>query len=140
MLGPIDFIIVGFEGNKFDGSVLKALTDEIDKGIIRLIDLAVISKDSEGDVATVNLSDYGDKFVVKFYESYASGEKVIADDDIQETADLLENDTAAGLLVIEHLWAKPLKKALLDAGGVLISEGRIHPDAAQELTVENRGD
>ena len=59
-------------------------------------------------------------------------------EDIDEMGDLLENNTAAGLLVIEQLWAKPLKKALLDANGVLVAEGRIHPEAAQEL--DNGGD
>jgi len=54
-------------------------------------------------------------------------------------ADLLESNTSAGMLVIEQLWAKPLKKALIDAKGVLIAEGRIHPDAAAELDQGKEG-
>jgi hypothetical protein len=60
----------------------------------------------------------------------------IDDEDISEMSELLENNTAAGLLVVEQLWAIPLKKALLDANGVLVAEGRIHPDAAAELNKE----
>ena len=55
---------------------------------------------------------------------------------IQKTIDLLVENEAAGLLVVEQLWAKPLKKALIEANGYLIAEGRIHPDAVAELEGE----
>ncbi|MEZ6330751.1 MAG: hypothetical protein R3B12_01915 [Candidatus Saccharimonadales bacterium] len=44
MRGPIDYLVVGFEGNKFDGSVLEALSDAIDKNIIRVIALGFVQK------------------------------------------------------------------------------------------------
>ncbi len=134
MRGPIDYIIVGFEGNKFDGSVLKALGDAIDAGTIDLIALAVISKDKDGAITALDIANVGDAYAVEFATKYKPDSKDITDDDINEMSDLLENNTSAGLLVIEQLWAKPLKKALLDANGVLVAEGRIHPDAAAELS------
>ncbi len=133
MLGPIDYIIVGFEGNKFDGSILKALGDAIDSGVIGLVALAFISKDAEGNVTKLNIDGLGDTAAVEFAAKHPSDPSKVTDDDIDEMADLLENNTAAGLLVVEQLWAKPLKKALIDANGVLVAEGRIHPDAAAEL-------
>lgn len=133
MHGPIDYIIVGFEGNKFDGSILKAIADAIDKGIIGLIALALVAKDSEGNIKKVNIADLGDEYAVEFVEKYKGNDKLVGQDDIEEVSDLLENNTSAGLLVIEQLWAIPLKKALIKAGGVLVAEGRIHPDAAAEI-------
>lgn len=133
MRGPIDYIIVGFEGNKFDGSILKALGDAIDKGIIDLVALALISKDDKGDVTTVDVANLGDSYAVEFATKYNAKGKGVEKDDIDEMSDLLENNTSAGLLVIEQLWAKPLKEALIKANGVLVAEGRIHPDAANEL-------
>lgn len=133
MRGPIDFIVVGFEGNKFDGSILKALGEAVDNGVIGLISLMVISKDTKGNVKTLNIDDIGDDYIVEFAEKYKVTNEQISKDDVDEVADLLENNTSAGILIIEQLWAKPLKKALIDAGGVLVSEGRIHPDAAAEL-------
>lgn len=133
MLGPIDYIIVGFEGNKFDGSIMKALGEAIDKGIIGLVDLALITKDSKGTVTKLNVADLGDQYVVDLVQKQKPAKSQIDKGDIDEMADLLENNTSAGLLVIEHLWAKPLKKAIIDANGVLIAEGRIHPDAVAEL-------
>jgi hypothetical protein len=141
MKGPIDYIIVGFEGNKFDGSVLKALGDAIDSGVIALVTLAIISKDDTGDVTLLDITNLGDDYAVEFATKYTPSEEV-DQDDIDEMSDLLENNTTAGLLVIEQLWAKPLKKAIQDANGLLVAEGRIHPDAAAELDDQdnNKGD
>lgn len=136
MRGPIDYIIVGFENQKFDGSVLAALAGAIDSGAIALVDLSVIAKDEKGAVSVLNVAESGDAYAVDFYQKYKPKSDDVTDEDIEEMADLLENNTAAGLLVVEQLWAKPLKKALINANGVLIAEGRIHPDAAAELSEE----
>jgi hypothetical protein len=134
MHGPIDYIIVGFEGNKFDGSILKALTDAIDNGVVALVSLAIVSKDSNGNVTTLDVNSFGDDYIIEFTEKYAPTDNTqVNQDDIDEVADLIENNCTAGLLAIEHLWAKPLKKALIDTNGVLLAEGRIHPDSALEL-------
>jgi hypothetical protein len=133
MHGPIDYVIVGFEGPKFDGSVLKAVAEAVDSGVIALVNLAVIAKDVDGAVSILDIEDMGDSYAVDFAQTYAADVDGADQDDIDEMADLLENNTAAGLLVIEHLWAKPLKQAIINAGGVLVAEGRIHPEAAQEI-------
>lgn len=133
MRGPIDYIVVGFEGNKFDGSILKAIAEAIDKGIIALVTLSLIQKDDKGTVTAVDISGSDDAYVVEFAQKYKSDSTLASQDDIDEVADLLENNTSAGLLVVEQLWAIPLKQALIDANGVLVAEGRIHPDAAAEL-------
>ena len=134
MRGPIDFIVVGFEGNKFDGSILNAIGDAIDKGIIGLVALGLVAKDANGTVTTMSIADLGDEYAVSFAEKYSAQNPSQLDaDDIDEVADLLENNTAAGILVVEQLWAIPLKTAIINANGVLVAEGRIHPDAAAEL-------
>lgn len=133
MHGPIDYIVVGFEGNKFDGSVLAAIADAIDQGIIALIDLAVVSRDNDDNVMTFNIADMGDAIAIDFVEKYQPAKSTVDRDDIAEVGDLIEKNCTAGLLVIEHLWAKPLKQALINANGVLLAEGRIHPEAAAEL-------
>ncbi len=133
MRGPIDYIIVGFEGNTFNGDILKALTEAIDKGVIALVALAFISKDQEGNVTKLDVAELGDEYAVEFSQKYVQAGDQVTADDIDEMADLLENNTSAGLLVVEQVWAKPLKKALIDANGVLVAEGRIHPEAAAEL-------
>lgn len=139
MRGPIDYIIVGFEGNKFDGSILKALSEAIDNGVISLVALSMIQKDDKGVVTILDITSAGDDYMLEFAQKYPSDTKLVTQDDIDEVADLVEVNTSTGLLVIEQLWAKPLKKALIDANGVLVAEGRIHPDAATELNDTKEG-
>ena len=133
MRGPIDYIVVGFEGNKFDGSILKALTDAIDKGVIAIVALSMISKDSEGNITALDITESGNDYITEFTQKYAATSSTVDQDDLDEIAELIENNCSAGLLVVEQLWAKPLKEALINANGVLVAEGRIHPDAALEL-------
>jgi hypothetical protein len=134
MRGPIDFIVVGFEGNKFDGSILQSLTQALDKDVIGLLALSVISKDEHGIVTEAKLTEEDDEYFFAVRNYLPDDSMPVEQDDIDEIADLLENDTSAALLVVEQLWAKPLKKAIMDAHGILVADGRIHPEAAKQLS------
>ena len=136
MRGPIDYIIVGIDGPKFDGSILNALGEAIEGGSIALVALSVVAKDTEGTITTLDIAEAGDNYIVEFAQKYSVTSDLISQDDVDEVAELLDNDSVAGLLVVEQLWAKPLKKALLEADAYVIAEGRIHPDAALELNQE----
>lgn len=132
-MGPIDYIIVGFEGNNFDGSILKELEKVVKDGTIAVLDLGLIVKNDKGEVASIEL---GDSSVAEFVQEQNLESGLISTDDVAEVGELLENNTAAGLLVVEQLWAKGLKKAIINAGGVLVADGRIHPDAMVEIDKE----
>ena len=133
MRGPIDYIIVGFEGDKFDGSVLRAVSEAIDSRVINLVALVFVKKDSDGQVTVFDLVDIDDAYMIEFNEKYKTNDSLISQDDVDEITELVEPNVTAGMLIIEQLWAKPLKRALLDANGYMVAEGRIHPDAANEL-------
>lgn len=138
MRGPIDFIIIEFKKAKFKGEILKALEKATSDGTIAVLDLALITKDKDGNVAAVELDQIDDEVITEFAKAKGLKSGMVGDDDVAEVAELLDNDSAAGLLVIEHLWAKDLKKAIMDAGGSLLAEGRIHPDAEAELNKEDK--
>jgi len=124
MRGPIDYIIVGFEGNNFKGEILEELQKAVEAGTISVLDLGLILRDADGTVTSIELTDTG---------SLKIEGGLITDDDINEVGELLEDNSSAGLLIIEQLWAKGLKQAIINANGVLLDEGRIHPDAGKEL-------
>ncbi len=129
MLGPIDYIAVGFEGNNFDGSVLEALAKATEQGIIRVVDLVLVIKDDEGNVAMAEMEDQEDDLKdVSALLGHTGDLPLLTEDDIQKLGKKMNNNTSAGILVIEQLWAKDLKSALMNAGGELLDEGRIHPD------------
>lgn len=132
MLGPIDYVAIGFSENAFDGSILRELSKAADAGIIRVIDILFIMKDSDGTVVEGEYEDQSEDIQelmrgINYREE--EGIPLLTEDDITKIGEQMPKDTAAGVLVIEHLWAKGLKKALIDAGGFLIADGRIHPEA-----------
>lgn len=133
MRGPIDYIVVGFVGNNFKGEILAELAEATKNGTIAVLDLAIITKDEHETVTKVEISAFGDetKSALEQLGDITSG--LISDEDVEEIGDVLDPNTSAGLLVIEHLWAKGLKQAIINANGVLLAEGRIHPEAAAEL-------
>lgn len=133
MRGPIDFIVVEFAGNNFKGEVLDELTTAVENKIIDVLDIAVISKDADGNIHAIELNNLDNDLARALDVSHKSNPGLISLEDTEEVGEILDNNCSAGLLIIEQLWAKGIKKALLNAGGRLISEGRIHPDAVQEI-------
>ena len=134
MHGPIDYLVIEFPGNKFKGEILKELNRSIENQTISLLDLSLITKDADGNVASVEVADpqlFGEMLAPE-----RPATSIINADDVEEIGELLQNNTSAGLLVIEHTWARDLKRAIMNANGNLVAEGRIHPDAYEELTTE----
>jgi len=137
MLGPIDYIVIGFEGNNFDGSIMDELTKAVKNKTIRVLDLVFIMKDEEGNVTEGEFEDQSEDLKATFGDfAYDDSAPLLTDDDIQKIGDQMDDDTAAGILIVEHLWAKGLKRALMDAGGFLIADGRVHPEKVEAAVKE----
>lgn len=137
MVGPVDYVVLGFKGNRFDGSILKELTKAAENKIIRIIDLVFVMKDAEGTVLEAEFEDQSEEFKETF-GNFARAEDlpVLSETDVEKIGQQMDKDTAAGVLVIEHLWAKDLKQAISDAGGFLIADGRVHPEAMETAIAE----
>jgi len=138
MLGPVDYIVVSFEGNNFDGSILEELVKATDSGAVRVVDLLFVIKDDEGNVTVAEIEDQADDLKAVAAAIGHDGElPLLTEEDVNKLGAQMQNDTSAGILVIEQLWAKGLKEALTKAGASLLDEGRIHPDkisaAVEEL-------
>lgn len=133
MRGPIDYIIVGFKEQNFTGEILEELIRASRDEIISVLDLALVTRSTTGDIESIEITDQG---ITEILPGLLQQPGLISDDDIDEVGELLEDGSAAGLLIIEQLWAKGLKTAIVDAGGTLLDEGRIHPNASSELSEE----
>jgi uncharacterized protein YlxP (DUF503 family) len=136
MKGPVDFIIVGFEGNNFNGGILRELQESVEKGVINVLALALVAKDSEGVVTRLDAEDNFSQLELGFLSSAVANQQLVNEDDLDEVGELLDNNSAAGIMIIEHLWAKGLKKAIIDAGGYLVAEGRLRGEVVNELEGE----
>ena len=121
-LGPLEYLVVGFEGNRFTGQILSELRAAREKGIIRVLDLAAIKKDEQGNVTMLELSDLTGEDAAELGP--------LAGDIIGLFA---PNNSTVGLLLFEHTWAIGLKEAIKNAGGVAVAGGFVAPDVLQEL-------
>ena len=120
-MGPIDYLIVEWPGRQPTGEALPHLIDLVDRGLIRILDLAFIAKAEDGSVAALEIADLGDEIAA--FEGASSG--LLGDDDVEEAGAALEPGTAAALLVFENRWAAPFAAAVRNSGGQLVASGRI---------------
>ncbi|HEU4706225.1 MAG TPA: DUF6325 family protein [Solirubrobacterales bacterium] len=123
-MGPIDYILVEWPGRQPNGEVAPQLVDLVDRGLIRILDLVFISKDEDGSVTALEISDLGDEVAeLAIFEGASSG--LLGDEDVEEAAGVLEPGTSAALLVFENSWAAPFVGAVRRSGGELVASGRI---------------
>jgi uncharacterized membrane protein len=124
-MGPIDYVVVEFPGNRMTGEAFPILMDLVDRGLIRILDLVFVRKDADGSVVGLELKDLdGDgELDLAVFEGASSG--LLGDDDIQEAGGVLEPGSSAGILVYENVWAGPFAAAVRRSGGQLVASGRI---------------
>jgi hypothetical protein len=123
--GPIDYIVVEFPGNRMRGEAFPLLIDLVERGIIRILDLVFVRKDTDGSINGMTLRDLDDDGVLDLtlFEGVSSG--LIGQDDVGEVGEILEPGSSAGILVYENVWAAPFATAVRRAGGQLVASGRI---------------
>jgi hypothetical protein len=124
-IGPIDYMVLEWAGDQpVTGEVMPLLLDLVDRGVIRILDLAFIVKGDDGSVAALDLAEVAqqDGGLAEFVGA-SSG--LLGQDDLEDAASVLEPGTVAGVLVWENRWAAPVADALRRSGGQLVASGRI---------------
>ena len=98
-LGPVDYFVVEFPGNKMTGEGLPLLVDLVDRGIVRLLDLAFIRKDSDGTVTAFEIADLDSdgQLDLAVFQGASSG--LLGQDDLADAAALIEPGNSAGIVV-----------------------------------------
>jgi uncharacterized membrane protein len=149
-MGPVQVLVVGFDRPTFSGEVLAELTRLREAGIVRLVDLLLLSRAEDGTFETlappdgVN-ADIGDlaAAILGWPEGEASAESVVDADPDDRTAwslaDAVPPGSAVAVALIEHIWAKPLTEAIQQAGGKSLEETWLAPgdlDVLEALIVK----
>ena len=119
-MGPIDYIVIEWPGRQPTGEAAPLIVDLVDRGIIRILDVAFIVKGDDGTVAAIEASD-----LEGFDEFDGASSGLLGEDDIREAANALEPGTSAAVLVWENRWAASVAVALRRSGGQLVASGRI---------------
>jgi uncharacterized membrane protein len=150
-LGPVQLLVVGYgEDAVFDGAVLDELHRLSEHDIVRLVDLLVVTKDLNGNIAQVEISDrpelqkYGavagallglgaggeDGMVLGAEagaEAMADG-KMYDPDEVWLLAEQIPPGMTAAIAMLEHRWAIPMRDAILGNNGVVLADEWIHPE------------
>ncbi len=126
-IGPVDVYIIGFPGNKFTGEIVPAILEQVEKGIIRVIDILFVMKDAEGNVATIAIEDL-DADGAAFAELDIVEPGALGDEDADEVSEDLPMNSSALLIAYENIWMNDLVLAFARADAVVIDQIRIPAD------------
>ena len=131
--GPIDFVLIEFQGKNLQGKAAEALLELVDAGIVSIFDILVISKEADGTFAGVEIKDLDADHVGSFSSFVGASSGLLGDDDIAEAAGAMEPGTVAVLIVYENVWARRFVAAAREAGGQMIASARIPAQTVMEV-------
>jgi uncharacterized membrane protein len=165
--GPIQMLVIGFEGDRFSGRVLDELRRLREHDVVRMVDLLFVTKDADGRVSALERSDLSKDELQELgalagaligmgaagqeglepgaqagAEAMAGG-TVFDQEEVWEVADAIPAGSSAALALLEHRWAIPLRDAIAGAGGLTVADEWIHPTdlvaAGAELEAQPSG-
>ena len=124
-LGPVDYIVVEFPAgaSNFTGEMAEELLALVDSGTIRVIDVLILTKNEDGTVDAMELSDIEQLGPLERVETQLA--ELLAEEDVAHLAAAMDPGSTAGVLIWENLWAAPFASAARRSGGQLIANGRI---------------
>lgn len=125
VMGPVDYVVVKFPGNKFNGEIAPELANLEKSGIIRVIDLVFVLKDEKGKVLITEAKNLGGDTGDAFSSFAEKASELFSLDDIEAIAEVLPINCSAGIILFENTWAVRFKEAVINSKGVLIDQGRI---------------
>jgi hypothetical protein len=124
-MGPVDYVVLEWPHQQPTGEAIPLILDLVDKGIIRILDIAVLAKDTDGTVSSLELGALDGDAAGGFADFEGAQTGLIGQDDLDEAAGVLAPGTMAAILIWENRWAAPVAVALRRSGGQLVASGRI---------------
>ena len=150
-IGPVQMLVLGFAEPNFTGKIAAELDRLREHEFVKIVDALVVNKDDDGDITALQVSDLSQDEAIEMGAiagaligfGYGSDEEaveagaelgaeamadghLIPEEDAWYVADAIPNGTAAAIILLEHLWAIPLRDAIVDAGGIALADEWIH--------------
>jgi uncharacterized membrane protein len=137
--GPVDIVMIGFDGNEFRGEIAPALLDLVQEGTIRLLDAVFVYKDADGSIGSLEIADLGPDLQPAFVDVDGQlGMGLLDAEDVDTVAGDLEPNTSALMLVFENTWAARIATAVRNANGQVLEYARIPADAVARAMAMGR--
>ena len=135
-LGPLEYLVIGFTGTQFDGSIAREIEKVVANRTIRLVDVVFVGKDAQGNALILELDNKEDPRFASFAELLGDRMALLTPEDLEQVAADLPADTAGMVMLFEHRWAEGIKDAMEAAGGFLINRAVVPPEVLEEVQAE----
>ncbi len=124
-LGPVEYAVIAFPGNRFNGDVVPALSELVENDTVHIIDLVFVHKDEDGTLTIGEIEQLDAELGAVFAELEGDIEDLLNEEDLQDISALLPPNSSAAVIIWESLWAARFAAAVRDSGGELVDSGRI---------------
>ena len=151
-IGPVQLLAIGFGPDaNFEGRIMAELARLEGEGTIRILDLLFVAKEEDGDLVALDYQGedlggiVGALLGFDFEDGDGPAESAealgghafgLGREQIEAIAANLPAGNAAGILLVEHVWARRFKNAVRDAGGVPLGEGFLTPETVAFVGAE----
>ena len=133
---PSDLLVIGFTGDTVPQDVRDHLDKAVESGVVRLLDLVVVSRDAAGELSLAEAEDLG----LRFAEMALPEQGLVGEDDVMDAAEDLDPGQTALVVLFEHVWARELTAAVRGTGGELLAAHRIPAWVLDEIEDAAAGD
>lgn len=128
--GPIDTLVIEFPGTATGEGTTRALAELVDRGVVRLYDLMVVRKDTDGSCVEVELATAPDGQLGALRSFAGARSGLLGADDVALAGDVLEAGALGLVVVYENAWAAPFVAAARGEGAEMVGSARL---TAQEI-------
>ncbi len=135
-LGPLEYLVVKFEGNHFTGEIMPELQALRDKGLMRIVDLLFIQKDKDGTVSVREVSDLNEEEARRYGPIAGDVLDLLTIEDVEDVAGRIPNNSTAAIALLEHTWATRLRETILKARGEVLEAGFVPMAEVEALSAE----
>jgi len=135
-IGSLEYVVISFEDDQFTNEILPELNAIQEKGLIRVVDLLFVMKETDSTVTIREVSELSDEELAAYDGIAGDLMGLFTAEDIERLAEEIPPGTSAVVVLLEHTWATGLTEAVRRAGGMLLTGGLVTPDALTQVRAE----
>ncbi|WP_370282075.1 DUF6325 family protein [Pseudooceanicola sp.] len=130
--GPVELVMIEFPDNRFNGEVAPRFLDLVDRELIRVIDLVVVTKDADGTAAVLEIEELDDEVAEALARLTGDEDGLLSESDLMELAAELPANSTAMMVLFENTWVAAFATSVRESGGRVVMSERIPAPVVQE--------
>ena len=134
--GPVELVVLRFDGTDFEGDVLREIQKVVDNGTIVVIDILLAVRIGDDPVRVIEVQELEDPILQRWEPIITDAGNLLTADDAERLSADLAPDSAVALLMFEHRWVAGVADAIERAGGRVLMTERIPRAVIDQLVAE----